>query len=287
MLFRSFFGGYTDALSPSDSKSSRIDIYDVMDDSWTGASLSEAKDAVMAALAGAKIVFAGGLKNGDEPSGRVDIFDIQLDQWSSAILAGPAREIGAAIAINELVYLCGGITSRVNKMMYFPNGQQAGNAWVPQTATRRIEIFNTLTNTWTFDSMQIPRIMFSALATSQKIYFAGGVNMNHGFSNIIGNHNYTSAMEVKSLTGAPSQTHCLSSKKASFSSVLVGDNAIFAPGLNDHSGKLDIYNTINDAWSVAWEQNVALSQSSMVVVGQDIYVICYFGGSTLLLKLMF
>ena len=262
-----FAGGETNYGNFPNSLTDKVEIYDIITDSWTSTQLSESRKSIKAAVAGNKVVFAGGWKNGDVPSKTVDIYDLQTGQWSASVLTGPAREVGAAVAIQDKVYFCGGVA-----------GGQIG-------ATKIIDIYNTITGTWSIDSMAFPRIMFTAIAANGKIYFAGGLDMTWGPLNTSNPNNYLANVEVKNVNLSTSQNYCLSRKLAGATSVMQGEKVIFFSGLGDISGKIDIYNTTNDSWSVASVSNVSLAQSSIVALNNELYVIA-INGPTKLYKLI-
>ncbi|MFD3003006.1 kelch repeat-containing protein [Pontibacter toksunensis] len=138
--------------------SARVDIYDIVTDTWSTAQLSEARSDIAAVAAGNKIFFAGGrLGDGafDELFSTVDIYDVVADTWTVASLSEPRAYIAAAAVGNKV---------------FFAGGEKNIN----YETSDKVDIYDLSTNKWSTASLSEPRSYISAVAVDDKIYFAGG-----------------------------------------------------------------------------------------------------------------
>jgi len=94
--------------------SNKVDIYDNSNNTWSTATLSEARSCISAVSAGSKIYFAGGnnIASGGyglscNPSNRIDIFDNATNSWSVSTMSIPLT-YRAGISINNKIFLAGG-----------------------------------------------------------------------------------------------------------------------------------------------------------------------------------
>ena len=99
--------------------------------------LSSTRDEMSVASAGNKILFAGGHSN-PYVNSRVDIYNTVSNSWSTAELSVPRFSMATAVNSNT-VYFAGGQTSNIT----------GGNL----EGSRRIDIYNAITDTWTIDSL--------------------------------------------------------------------------------------------------------------------------------------
>ena len=147
-----FAGGYT-----FPGFSSRVDFYNSTLNSWTVGSLSEGREGLVATTMGTKVFFAGGaVAFGNTPaySRKVDIYDNATQSWTNASLSQPAQFVGAAVD--------------ANKVLFFPFGT-------------RMEIYNSISNTWYFSDLNQPLYSSSVIGAGGQIYVAGGA-MNNNYT---------------------------------------------------------------------------------------------------------
>src|SRR5262245_41872079 len=110
---------------------SRIDIYDATNETWSFAGLSGPRADIAAASAGDKVVFAGGYNNDDmfDPSASttVDIYDIPTNYRRTTELKTGRSHISAT-TIGNKIYFAGG----QSELRLFDN----------------VDIYDVTTNTW-------------------------------------------------------------------------------------------------------------------------------------------
>jgi hypothetical protein len=151
------------ALSPDNNSSliygsSKVDIYDIITQTWSTGELSEWRSDIAAVAAGNKIFFAGGrLGDGafDNLYSTVDIYDASTNIWSVASLSEPRAYIAAAAVGNKV---------------FFAGGEKDWN----YNTSNKVDIYDLTTNTWSTAILSEPRAYISAVTVNNKIYFAGG-----------------------------------------------------------------------------------------------------------------
>lgn len=119
--------------APASSYDGATEIYSPASGAWrAGPPLAKARRAhAMAALAGGKLVIAGGTYNGTDTLASTEVYDPQSNSWSAAGALVTARRDGVLVALDDgRLLLAGGTTA-------------AGSA------TAATEIFDPVTFTWT------------------------------------------------------------------------------------------------------------------------------------------
>jgi len=133
-----------------------VDIYNNSNDSWSIATLSQARMDIAATSAGNKVYFAGG-RNGMNVSKTIDIYDAATNSWSVSSLQQPRTDM-ANIADNSKIFWAGGANNF--------NGAE----W---TSNNSVEILDL--NTGVTSSVCIhPRFGFSAVKKNEQIVFFTG-----------------------------------------------------------------------------------------------------------------
>src|SRR6187399_2367933 len=133
-----------------------VDIYNNSNDSWSIATLSQARMDIAATSAGNKVYFAGG-RNGINVSKTIDIYDATTNSWSVSSLQQPRTDM-ANIADNSKIFWAGGANNF--------NGAE----W---TSNNSVEILDL--NTGVTSSVCIhPRFGFSAVKKNGQIVFFTG-----------------------------------------------------------------------------------------------------------------
>src|SRR5215203_2835594 len=90
-----------------DQSSSRVDIFDMVTQTWSTAELSEGRYGLAATAVGNKILIGGGSNNPNQVTSRVDIYDASANSWSMAELS-IARSMTASATIGIKHFLLGG-----------------------------------------------------------------------------------------------------------------------------------------------------------------------------------
>ncbi|MEO6329340.1 MAG: PKD domain-containing protein [Ginsengibacter sp.] len=131
-----------------------IYIYDIVSQSWSTAELSIPRAFPGIATVGNKVYFAGGTYNDgsniDTMYSTIDIYEASTNTWSvsSLSMAGNCQD-GVTLGDN-IFFPCGGF----------------------------VQMFNTTAGTCTTKKLSVPRWGLSAIAVSDKVYFAGGGETN-------------------------------------------------------------------------------------------------------------
>ncbi|HRK29049.1 MAG TPA: kelch repeat-containing protein [Chitinophagales bacterium] len=160
---KAFFGGGFNLSTVTN----KVDIYDFATGTWTTDVLSEARGFVAATAVGTKVFFAGGMKTDNTPSSRVDIYDTATGEWTTANLSVARAFIGsnAASACGKAFFGGGGSFNLLSP------------SWVEGTASNRVDIYNTLTNTWSTAQLSHHTIELGVVANGNNIFFASGSDM--------------------------------------------------------------------------------------------------------------
>ncbi|TDH23484.1 hypothetical protein EXU57_16910 [Segetibacter sp. 3557_3] len=162
------FAGASLSGNPAGYGSSRVDIFDVVTQSWTTATLSARRAAVSTVTAGNKIFFAGGrLGDGgnDQHFTTVDIYDVVTNNWSVAHLSQARAYIASATVGNKVL---------------FAGGERE---W-PYPVSDRVDVYDLNTGSWSITNLSVPRNGITAVTANNSVYFAGGSNQLGGSSNV-------------------------------------------------------------------------------------------------------
>ena len=287
---------------------SRVDIFDVTNNSWSTAELSQPRSGITAAVLGNKVFFAGGWADSQTGlSSRVDIYDAVTNTWRTAELSSGGSDMAAASAGNKILF-AGGFRDIVGSIGY-PNGY-----------SNRVDIYDASTNMWSIDSLtgRPPEavIGISATVIGGKIFFAGAsqwawdfgqnsstINIYDAVTNTwsisalsvargymaaiaVGNKNYwaggngypgsaapSNQVEIRDMNTGTSSFACLFQPNAYFSAVQKDNKIVFFTG--DWAGlitnKFDIYDITTNTWSIG-VLPVNISGASIISVNNTIYV---------------
>jgi hypothetical protein len=273
-----FAGGTTPPVSPGPHPTSMVDIYDVSTNTWSTAQLSQARWGLTAVAMGNKVYFAGGTAQsgtGVKLTSRMDIYDLANDTWSTMELPKPGWY--SSIATNNALYFAG------------------GNA---------IDIFNFSTKTWTSKTLSQPRYQIAVSNMQGKLFFAGGSsttsggtaystvdyydpNSNAWFQEQLSKPKYGIAAigmrgqniwaggksganmlnEVEIRLDAGNKFACLFQSNAfgQYSVARAGNNIVFFVWSGVVKNKFDIYDALNDKWSIGLLDRV-VSPSYVITV---------------------
>lgn len=133
------------------TNSATIDIYNMTSNSWTNATLSQARHGLVAITIGNLAFFAGG-NDGVAFLDRVDIYNLTSNSWSTANLSLP-RNFLAATKVGPLVMFAGGYNN---------------------SASNQVDIYNTTSNMWSTAILSAPRTNLAAASVGDQLaIFAG------------------------------------------------------------------------------------------------------------------
>lgn len=196
-------GSYYDCVAYS-----TIDIYDLTTQTWSTATLSEARAGMASAVLEGKAYFAGGYKGtGVGVSDRVDIYDSATDSWSTATLSEARAFYGGGVAVGGKVMFAGGITDEeacsavvdiydpvadawstailstpregiqaasVGNYAIFAGGGCGAINWYYTSGSDVVDVYDALSDTWSTAAMSSSRINFLAVASGNQVFLLGG-----------------------------------------------------------------------------------------------------------------
>jgi hypothetical protein len=281
--------------------SSRVDIYDITNNSWSTAELSKPERQGMAvATIGNKIFFAGG---GDNDNGfttsRVDIYDALNNTWTTAELS-KAREFLTATTLGNQIFFAGGgawepnlkgstivdiydnisnswSTASLSEARMDHTATVAGNKiyfaggttgyYTSLSVIKSIDIYDGVTKTWSTSSLQEPKMNMASISVGNKIFWSSGfidAGLGSGFT-------LSNKAEIKDLNTGISSFSCVL-PRVGFDAVLKDDNIVFFTGNIDQlDNKFEIYNLTNNTWSTA-VLNKKISDATIISVNNTVYV---------------
>ena len=235
-----------------DNQTSRVDIYDASTNTWSTAELSAARQGLVAATVGDKVLFAGGFGYPDGSNwgefNTVDIYDNSNNSWSTATLSQARMDITATTAGSK-IYFAGGFIGGIN-------------------ASKTIDIYDVVTNSWSVSSLQQPRTWMASIFAGGKIFWAGGANIWNG-AEWVNNDN----TEILDLSSGVTSSVCIL-PRSRFSAVTKNENIVFftSYGSDPRNGThFEIYNLTTNTWSTG-VLPVKIQGSSIISVNNTIYV---------------
>jgi hypothetical protein len=290
-----FAGGYL--ASAAIPEKSRVDIYDLSNNTWSTAELSEGRYDMGVAVHQNKIFLAGGFKYNPSQvallTPRIDIYNATTNSWTVDSLTVPRPPIGASVE-DKVIFAGGGI-------------------W---DASAAAEIYNTTSNLWSMSALSAGRKIYSATTIGSKAFFAGGEYPNDGLtSNIdtydagsdswnrsffsppfekgwgphgiaVGNKNYwagglyysqatyvnvTNHVEIRDENTHSSLFACLFQPNSRFEVVAKNNKIVFFTGTGIEKNKFDIYDISSNTWSIG-ELSQNIVGASLISVNNIIYV---------------
>jgi len=214
-----FAGGFDPS---SGEPSSRVDIFDISSQNWSTAVLSVPRYDIATATVGYKVFFAGGY-NGDDILGKtystVDIYDASANTWSVESMSRPVGGRAAAV-LNNKIFLAGG-------------DECSGSPCFPSFPSI-IDIFDPGSYSWSTIQLSEGREGLSAVASGDKIYFAGG---------LAGNGINTNKIDIYDGKSATWSYDTLTQARGNMASISIGNKIIFAGGsvqYNPNSNRVEI-----------------------------------------------
>lgn len=242
----------------------KIDIYDIATNSWSDATLSEARFACKATLVGNKILFSGGLKTDRTFSNKVDIYDLSTNSWSVTQFPGTKRMVMTAVSSGNKVFLCGGYTAFQDYTGY---GEVFGEP------VNVIDVYDANTWQWSQATMLKTKSEFGAVVFDEKLYLAGGYDPIERLWQL--------DVEILDVNNLNRIVSCLIQPNSFFDNdVVVQNNKLIFAGDRSISGispnKIDIYDPASQTWSIGTLSNGMLPgrlASAIVSVGNELYAI--------------
>lgn len=216
-----FAGGWYWDITYNTLASNSVDIYDVTTGLWSKTTLSAKRDNIAVAVAGDKIIFAGGQGTYGN-SNAVDIYDAINDSWTTSTLPLPRYSMKSVVIGNNV---------------YF-----AGGAYDP--VENEIDLYNTITGNWTQFYMPVSLSGFSMSLLNGKIYFAGGYNTSAA--------TYSDLIQIYDPVAASWSVEHLSVARSYPGALTCGNKAYFAGGYSAYgypvplaTNRVDILTTLS------------------------------------------
>jgi hypothetical protein len=159
ILFGGGLGGPGD--QPPTHVSTKVDVYDLANNTWTTSSLSQSRALLSGVTGGSKIYFAGGntmhtIYTGScNPTSRVDIYDKGLNSRSTLEL-NTLRSNMAAISVSGKIYWAGG---------------EVVNCGSSYSLSNEVQIFDPNTQRSTYSCLFQPNARFKAVIKGDNIIF--------------------------------------------------------------------------------------------------------------------
>src|SRR4030095_8469035 len=288
-----FAGGAWSLDCPECWGSSRADIYDLTNNTWSTAELSEGRWSIGSVAAGNKIFFAGGQWGDgafDSYYTNVDIYDASSNTWKVVHLSEPRAYISAGAA-GDQVFFAGGEKNMnyetsanvdiydiatgsfsygylseprahvsavtVNNKIYFAGGE-GNNRWY-NNPSNKIDIFDNTTRVWSTSSLSEPMNLLTGITMADKIYWASGCTI-----------------EIKDIdTWSSSIAHPYKRASWFIQSVSKDNFILFLGGYRGsinfptRENKIDIYNTATNTWSIGV---LPVSIESAISYNNEVYV---------------
>jgi hypothetical protein len=212
-------GGWND--SSVDTFYNTIDMYDAVSNTCSSGSLSVADVSDNGIVSNNKVYF---------PTGNVvQIFDITSGLCTTAPLSEARMDI-STVSVNNKIYFAGGY------------GQELFGG---RAVSSRVDVYDEITNQWSYFSMQQPKASFAGITMAGKIYWAGG------FHSYVGTGTSSQMVQVYNTQNQSSTTACLYNSRANIKSVIKNSKIIFF--IDQWGGpqtNFDIYDTVTGLWSI-------------------------------------
>ncbi len=232
-----FAGGMSYNPDYSINTFSRIDIYDIANNTWSVSSLSESRVGVNAVVASNKIFFAGGMKADRTFSSKVDILDMNTNSWSTSQLVGPPRAIIGSAIENNKIFFCGGYTEFKD---YTGFGEVFG---LPVPA---IDVYDLAGGQWSLEAMTYPKERFGTISKNGTLYMVGGYDNSP--------NTVTAEVEDIHTIGDQRSFSCLSGPNTFGSNVTLHNKWLIFYGDNGFTGtipdRLELYDTQTGSWTI-------------------------------------
>ena len=224
--------------------STRVDIYDVVTDTWTITELPEPQVFLWsygtAVAAGNKAYFTCQYLG----SSSVHIYDPAANSWSITQLPERRLYLAAASVENRILY-AGGIDADI-----YINADSYSN---------RVDKYDVPNNTWYLDSLSEARQSIKAVTLNNKVFFAGG-------QTLAGNHKRT--VDIYDNSEQSWSTACLSRNTVLQGAAVAGQRVCFFEGT-----RVDIFDASLNTWLINdLNISVAFEGSIVISTGNNIYI---------------
>ena len=261
--------------------SSRVDIYNTTDNTWTRTELSEARSAISAVRAGNKILFAGG-----GTSTKVDIYDMSSSSWSATDIQ---HKIYGATALGNKAILQGQAVFHIydasnNSWSTYPTGRDyhdissatLGNkiylaggydgGYGGNNFSDIVHTYDVSSNSWSSTTMSMPKGGIRSIAANGKVFWAGGFD-SIWINGTEENARYVNDVEIYDVATGTRSHHYMNLQGLLYDGFgKVNNHVLFRAPSND----LHIYNLNSQTWTIC---NTDMGWSPQAIsIGNTIYV---------------
>jgi hypothetical protein len=279
---------------------SRVDIYDIVNNTWSTAELSQARYNLGVAVHQNKIFFAGGNYSSSSllelPSWWIDIYNAASNSWTQDSLSVARAPVG--VSAGDKVIFAGGGATDFNSVSAIADVYDAtSNFWSTATLsfgrkiyaattigtkaffaggeypndglTNKIDIYDASSEAWTTSSFSPPFDQGWApngIAVSNKNYWAGG--WYYSQANYV---NVTNHVEIRDENTHSSVSACLFQPNSRFEVVAKNNKIVFFTGTGIEKNKFDIYDISSNTWSIG-ELSQNIVGASLISINNTIYV---------------
>jgi Kelch motif len=223
--------------------SSRVDVYDIVTDSWS--ILEMPRPGWFTSLVqGKKIFFAGGSD--------IDIYDASTDRWSKKTISQPRYQITA---------------TRVLGKLYFAGGSSGITGGTPYS---QVDIYDPSTNNWTVSNMSQAKYGMAGIGLRTQCVWAGG-------KTDAGNTNQVEMLDINTLSTTFS---CLFQPNAfsNYSVAKLGNKFAFFVWDGAAKDRFDIYDAVTNTWTIGLLDQ-AITPSMVISANNSIYIAGGYGNS--------
>ena len=227
----------------------KTEVYDIESNSWSSniSQMPTIRREAGSAVVDSKIYVIGG-RSGADILNTIEVYDPATDTWETKTSMPTPRFDLSCSVIDGKIYAMGG-----NKTM--------------TAETNIVEVYDPKTDRWeTKASMSIIRTEFSSSVINNKIYCIGG-DVDEDYKTIEVYDPKTNKWEVK--TTLPNKRHSFTAEELNGKIYILGGDALLY-----NTRTVDIYDIINDTWSVGSAKMPKETDGMCsVVTGDNIYVI--------------
>lgn len=240
-----------------DTRTSVIDIYDVSTNTWSIAQLSSPRFVSGAAINN-KVLFAGGDAIFWQPNNRADVYDAGTNGWS-------IDSISIARVLDQ--------PAKTNDKIYFPGGSADFYGVSGGWATDRIDIYNSVSNSWQIDSLSRVRTRMGNIIANNKLYCGGG----WVWDSTANWWNPTNSVEIRDLVSNTITFDCLSEPRIEVTALRKNNSLVFTSSWSDVN-TLDILDLTTNSWSVGvlpqilmWPVYFSYNNNIYVTEGNEVW----------------
>jgi hypothetical protein len=220
---------------------------------WTYTNLSEPKDRMGAVVLGSIAYFGGGEDDNGNPVSTVEIYNVETEVWEPMIGFQVPRMHPAGVSCGTKIIFAGGADFRT----------------MPPTPYDNVDIWDTVTQQWTYKHLMEPRAFLSAVSKENIVLFAGGTDFP----------NATDIVDIYDVSTGTWTYATLSVARSCMGAAVIGNLALFAGGYLDAQQTVtdivDIYNFTTKTWTTD-----TLSQARAFLTAVAIGDVILFAGGT-------